>query len=533
MKKRAWKSGEAHVWLAGSMLAASLVLVLGLFLLILLNGLGFFWPRDVVRLKVEGGTSLIGEILEREKVPETDSYRLRLKQGNRELSGQDVVWVDERVIRSRSYERGLVVVERLEWGNMYGKAIFLRAGSNTVYADDPGFWAELDRQLTAERRIMDEIHAIERGAMGLLSAEIENLRLQLRVLGDQGQGDAAAAEEAAEERERLVRVYQQQESSVAELRQRLKAEFRLEVADGQMVDVPLPNIVRIVRPNEMTYAGKSRHYLTKLGEFIFGEPRESNTEGGVFPALFGTILLVMLMSMFAAPLGVLTAVYLREYSTQGRIVSLVRIGVNNLAGVPSIVFGVFGLGFFIYVVGGNIDSLFFHQKLPTPTFGTGGILWASLTLALLTIPTVIVATEEGLALLPRSLREASYALGATKCETTFLVVLPALAPSILTGMMLATARAAGEVAPLMITGVVKLAPSLPIDSAWPFLHLDRKFMHLGFHIYDVGFQSPNVEAVRPMVYATTLLLLAIVVVLNLAALIVRNRLRRRFASAMA
>jgi phosphate transport system permease protein len=229
------------------------------------------------------------------------------------------------------------------------------------------------------------------------------------------------------------------------------------------------------------------------------------------------------------PLGVLAALYLREYARQGTLVSAVRIAVNNLAGVPSIVYGVFGVGFFIYFVGGSIDRLFFPERLPTPTFGTGGILWASLTLALLTVPVVIVATEEGLAQLPPGMREASLALGATKFETTWRVVLPAVMPSILTGLILAMARAAGEVAPLMITGVVKLAPALPLDGFWPFLHLDRKFMHLGFHIYDVGFQSPNVDAARPMVYTTTMLLLVIVLALNLAAITTRNRLRRRFA----
>jgi phosphate transport system permease protein len=230
------------------------------------------------------------------------------------------------------------------------------------------------------------------------------------------------------------------------------------------------------------------------------------------------------------PLGVLAALYLREYARQGPFVSAVRIAVNNLAGVPSIVFGVFGVGFFIYFVGGTIDQLFFPEALPTPTFGTGGILWASLTLALLTVPVVIVATEEGLAAIPGGAREASYALGATKFETTTRVVIPSVMPSILTGLILAMARAAGEVAPLMITGVVKLAPALPIDGFWPFLHLERKFMHLGFHIYDVGFQSPNVDAARPMVFTTAMLLLLIVVMLNLTAITLRNRLRKKYAT---
>jgi phosphate transport system permease protein len=237
------------------------------------------------------------------------------------------------------------------------------------------------------------------------------------------------------------------------------------------------------------------------------------------------------MSVAVVPLGVLAALYLREYAREGPLVRVVRIGVNNLAGVPSIVFGVFGLGFFVYFVGGSLDGLFFSERLPTPTFGTGGILWASLTLALLTVPVVIVATEEALAAVPRTIREASYGLGATRFQTISRIVLPGASSGILTGLILAMARGAGEVAPLMITGVVKLAPTLPVDGFFPYVHLDRKFMHLGFHIYDVGFQSPNVEAARPMVYATTLLLLAIVVLLNAAAIGIRTRLRRRYRTA--
>jgi phosphate transport system permease protein len=239
-------------------------------------------------------------------------------------------------------------------------------------------------------------------------------------------------------------------------------------------------------------------------------------------------MMVLIMSVVAVPLGVLAALYLREYAKQGPVVRVVRIAVNNLAGVPSIVFGVFGLGFFVYFVGGGLDRIFYPEALPTPTFGTGGILWASLTLALLTLPVVVVASEEALATVPLSMREASLAMGATKLQTMARVVLPSAAPGILTGLILAMARGAGEVAPLMLTGVVKLAPDLPMDGFFPFFHLDRKFMHLGFHIYDVGFQSPNVEAAKPMVYTTTIFLLAVVVLLNATAMIVRNRLRRKY-----
>jgi phosphate transport system permease protein len=300
-------------------------------------------------------------------------------------------------------------------------------------------------------------------------------------------------------------------------------------ADGREAAVPVAHVVRAIRANALSPVQLVGLYASRVGEFLTGQPRESNTEGGIFPAIFGTVLMVLLTSLAVAPFGVLTALYLREYAHQGLLVRSVRIAVNSLAGVPSIVFGVFGLGFFVYLVGGSIDALFFSDRLPTPTFGTGGILWASLTLALLTVPVVVVATEEGLAAVPRVVREGSLALGATKVETLWRVVLPAALPGVLTGLILAMARAAGEVAPLMIVGLVKLAPSLPLDAEFPFLHLERKFMHLGFHIYDVGFQSPNVEAVRPLVFATALLLLLVVLSTNLSAILLRNHLRRKYA----
>jgi phosphate transport system permease protein len=211
------------------------------------------------------------------------------------------------------------------------------------------------------------------------------------------------------------------------------------------------------------------------------------------------------------------------------LVSTIRIAVNNLAGVPSIVFGVFGLGFFCYLLGGTIDSIFFPaSQIFGPRYGTGGLLWASLTLALLTVPVVIVATEEALAAVPRSMREGSYGCGASKWQTIWRIVLPRAMPGILTGTILAMARGAGEVAPLMLVGAMKTAPALPIDGVFPFVHPERSFMHLGFHIYDVGFQSPDSEAAKPMVFTTTLLLIMLIALLNLAAMWLRNRLRRKY-----
>jgi phosphate transport system permease protein len=240
--------------------------------------------------------------------------------------------------------------------------------------------------------------------------------------------------------------------------------------------------------------------------------------------------MTLLMTIAVVPFGVMAALYLREYARAGPIVSAVRIAVNNLAGVPSIVFGVFGLGFFCYTIGAGIDELLFPAKLPNPTFGKGGVLWSVLTLALLTLPVVIVATEEALAAVPNSMREGSYACGASKWQTIRRIVLPRALPGVMTGVILAMARGAGEVAPLMLVGAVKLAPELPVDGVFPWVHVDRSFMHLGFHIFDLGFQSQNSEAAKPMVFTTTLLLIAVIAALNLTAVQLRARLRRRFAS---
>ena len=323
--------------------------------------------------------------------------------------------------------------------------------------------------------------------------------------------------------------YKGLQAQLADLYQQINRDsLTAEVADGRIVNIPLSKVVRADRPNAMSVIAKMRFYCVKLWAFLTDEPREANTEGGIFPAIFGTVAMVLIMSIIVTPFGVVAAVYLREYAKQGLTTRIVRIAVNNLAGVPSIVYGMFGLGFFVYFLGGNIDKLFFPEALPAPTFGTPGLLWASLTLALLTLPVVIVATEEGLARIPRSLREGSLALGATKIETLWRVVLPMASPAMMTGLILAVARAAGEVAPLMLVGVVKLAPTLPLDSNFPFMHLDRKFMHLGFHIFDVGFQSPNVEAARPLVYATALLLVIIIALLNFSAVALRNHLREKY-----
>lgn len=534
--KRFWKSGDPFIWLTGGALALSLIMVAGLVIMVFVNGLGLFWPSSIVHLNLTDGRELMGQVIQREQIPQPgippetpERYRIQIKVGNRDLYGVDFVWVEETTIDRRNLPEEAVLIERQEWGNLYGFIKEIRDGDQVVGSGPADGWKELQGRLPAARTTSQEIRRIEQKEIGAINYAQETIRLRLKKLALQGQGEGPEAERLQKILEDWEAKYQAQVARLAELRKALQQTLIVSVAGGQVAELPLAQIIRVVRPNTMGVWSKSGLYLSRLWEFISGDPRESNTEGGVFPAIFGTVLMVIMMSLFVSPLGVLAAFYLREYAKQGPLVSLVRIAVNNLAGVPSIVFGVFGLGFFIYLAGGSIDRLFYAERLPTPTFGTGGILWASLTLALLTVPVVIVATEEGLAAIPGGLREASLALGATKFETTWRVVLPAVSPSILTGLILAMARAAGEVAPLMITGVVKLAPALPIDGYWPYLHLERKFMHLGFHIYDVGFQSPNVDAARPMVYATALLLLFIVLILNLTAILLRNRLRRSYA----
>ncbi len=540
-RKRTDAWGNALSWLCGGALAFNLLLVVGLLGLIAANGLHTFWPRRLTALTLVDGSKLLGEIHDREAIPirsgedpSKAAKRIHVKVGNRDFTGIDFVWVDERRIVDRSMPEDVVALERVEYGNFYGRLVELRRGVTARAAGTVDVLRALDPLHENKRREVARIEAFERREIGDVNREIERLRLSKRKLAlDDGVPSQTRALSEADLDRRVAekeREYEALASRLFAMRQDLVAEtVVLEAANGARKELPVSQIVRVVRPNAMGTVASVGLFLSRLWEFVSAKPRESNTEGGIFPAIFGTVLMVFLMSFAVAPLGVLAALYLREYARQGTLVRIVRIAVNNLAGVPSIVFGVFGLGFFVYLVGGSIDRLFYAEALPTPTFGTGGILWASLTLALLTVPVVIVATEEGLAAVPRVVREGALALGATRFETTWRVVIPAAAPGILTGMILAMARAAGEVAPLMIVGMVKLA-SLPVDGHFPFLHPERKFMHLGFHIYDVGLQSPNVEATKPLVFATALLLVLVVTAMNLIAISVRNHLRRKYAS---
>ena len=536
-----WASGAPWIWLNAMAVGIGIAAVVGLLGLIATRGLAHFWPADVAVLQVDDGTLLIGELIDIEHTDpagfeQTDQAGSRpierwlIKSGNRRVNAPDFRWVPADRVVDQSFPPEIAVFERTEWGNAYGRVAAVYE-NDALVATGIRAWDELRSRLGRVTELRDEIAATQATTIDNVNYRLERLRLEKRRRALQGVAETADIEE---QERHLLATYAEAETRLRTLSEAMRRDaVEIVIMDDRSIRQPLSDVIRVWRPNAMTVGDKLLHYAESLAVFLTGEPREANTEGGIFPAIFGTVMMVILMAVIVSPLGVLAAIYLHEYARQGPLVRLIRIAVNNLAGVPSIVYGVFGLGFFVYLVGGSIDDLFFPEAQPAPTFGTPGLFWASLTLALLTMPVVIVSAEEGLTRIPRAIREGSLALGATKAETLFRLVLPVASPSILTGIILAVARAAGEVAPLMLVGVVKLAPALPVDLNPPFVHLERKFMHLGFHIYDVGFQSPNVEAARPLVYATALLLIFIVIVLNLAAIALRSRLENRYQAAEA
>ncbi|MGE8391367.1 phosphate ABC transporter permease PstA [Pseudomonas sp. BIGb0427] len=533
--------------MSGGAVAIAVIMTIGLLAVIAVRGLGHFWPADLLQASynVPGQANhiVVGEVVQKEEVPrarlkgaglpvpdEGPEFMTRelIKVGNRDLNGSDFTWVVGEWLTDQHKPVDLIALERREWGNFYGYLVSVKENGKVV-AEGQAAWSELQDRLKRADKLAGELQKLEKKDIGAINYGLERLRLQTRKLELDGKLDAAAQADIEAERAELNNRYKAIEERLGGLHQDFGRDSLVaKDGNGREVEINLSKVVHAYQPNGMGIFTKLGVYFAKVWEFLSDDPREANTEGGIFPAIFGTVMMTLIMAVIVTPFGVLAAVYLREYARQGPVTRLIRIAVNNLAGVPAIVYGVFGLGFFVYVLGGSLDRLFFPEALPAPTLGTPGLLWASLTLALLAVPVVIVATEEGLARIPRTVREGSLALGATKAETLWKIVLPMASPAMMTGMILAVARAAGEVAPLMLVGVVKLAPSLPVDGNYPYLHLDQKIMHLGFHIYDVGFQSPNVEAARPLVYATALLLVLVIATLNLSAVWIRNHLREKY-----
>lgn len=545
---KSWfRSGAPGVWMSGGAVTIAVIMTVGLLAVIAVRGLGHFWPADLIHASynVPGQPDhvVVGEVVQKEEVPrerlkgaglpvpaEGPEFMTRelVKVGNRDLNGSDFTWIVGEWLHNQTKPPELMAIERREWGNFYGYLVNLKE-QGKVIAEGEAAWPELQKRIQRVSQLGDELSTLEKTEISKVNSGLERIRLHGRKLELNGKLNAAAQADMDAERAELNARYKEIEARLGELHAQVgRDSITVRDANGKELEMDLGKVVHAYQPNAMSSLTKIGFYFSKVWEFLSDDPREANTEGGIFPAIFGTVMMTLIMAIIVTPFGVLAAVYLREYARQGPVTRLIRIAVNNLAGVPAIVYGVFGLGFFVYVLGGSVDRLFFPEALPAPTFGTPGLMWASLTLALLAVPVVIVATEEGLARIPRTLREGSLALGATKAETLWKIVLPMASPAMMTGMILAVARAAGEVAPLMLVGVVKLAPSLPLDGNYPYLHLDQKIMHLGFHIYDVGFQSPNVEAARPLVYATALLLVLVIATLNLSAVWIRNHLREKY-----
>ncbi|MDV7105334.1 phosphate ABC transporter permease PstA [Vibrio sp. TH_r3] len=537
------KSGKPWIWLTGGAVSISLISVFGLLLLIGWQGLTYFWPMPLSVWTNENGDKIVGQVYQRTSVPisrlqseqqqlpqeildDGSVQRLSIKIANRELYPLDFIAVLEPTLTAAEFPVDWAVLERSIDGDFFGKPIAYVTNYGRYTFDVK---SHLKYGVDSARSLRLELDRILNDEVRDIGWKLSQLRLNKQKLEFEGKLTAEYLNQYDESKKALELLLASAEEKLTQIRTKLDQEYVvIEDMSGAVHNLSLSHILDAWYPNDMTYVDKFFHWAKQVKRFVLENPREANSEGGVFPAIFGTVFLVFMMSILVTPLGVIAAVYLYEYAENNALTRMIRVAVINLAGVPSIVYGVFGLGFFVYSIGGSIDEIFYADKLPTPTFGTPGILWSALTLALLTLPVVIVSTEEGLGRIPTSVRNGSYALGATQFETLWRIVLPMASPAIITGLILAIARAAGEVAPLMLVGVAKLAPSLPVDSHYPYVHLERKFMHLGYHIYDVGFQTPNIEAARPLVYATSFLLVVVVVGLNLTAINIRNNLREKY-----
>jgi len=693
------------VWLSGGMFAIACLMIVSLLAFVLWQGLWTLWPRTYSIYGRKDGTLVGGELYAKASLEGQDT--LYLRTGNYDVSNQHFAYVSssELVEQSGWLAPDLWLVERKEWGNLYGFPKQLSwaqaAPEDFVRLVQEGMrqTAKIDRELGEAKNELKRIDRnIAEARLGIRRVELgEKIDLQKAAETGSLEGLSPSARDAVS---KLVLRNRQADETMVEINDRIagleaqRAErtvvFELPILDplgtitadwtdlmaGRLRDptglaellgggedssglsfsaepmgdgglsdpgvedqrlvckvtVPgeptrrlmirrledgrssveafrehsilLADMVRFFPTNRLGIFQRLGVYASRWWEFLSGDPREAGMEGGFFPAIWGTVVMTIVMSLAVMPFGVLAALYMREYAKSGWLLSVIRISINNLAGVPSIVYGVFGLSFFCYIVGGYIDGGpvkagfepwpsaawfsalgglaivgliafavsifsgqaearrsplqtvlrwsagllwlltlglivwllvksphfhgFYEAQLPNPTFGKGCLLWAALTLSLLTLPVVIVATEEALSAVPNSLREGSYACGAGKWQTIHRIVLPYARPGIITGFILAMARGAGEVAPMMLVGAIPLATELPLDGEFPFLHGSRSFMHLGFQIYSLGFQSQNSEAAKPMVFTATLLLLSIVTVLNQTAIWLRASLRKRF-----
>ena len=535
--------GEPWVWLMSGSLAVAVTMVIGLLLFITARGSIHFWPRPLYEITKPNGEKFLGEVMSRERqrknIPDGQPGRERIlvRTANLKTTSTHYTWLDIKKISSLQRPQFATVVERLEGGRFHGFPVRLMKDGIATGTSPEGAWQQYQEISSTIQERFHEANRIDRLRRGDLQKRLRDARLALfDARLKHGENHPMVknvkndAEKISKEVAELSGLLDKKMAVLREANSSWKFEFK--TANGQLIILPVEEIVQAWQPNNIGVLGMLHVYGARWWKFLSDNPREANSAGGVFPAICGTVSMTLIMALLVAPFGVLAALYLHEYAADNSLTATIRIAINNLAGVPSIVYGAFGLGFFCYGAGGWIDETFFSASLLAdnqPTFGTGGLLWASLTLALLTLPVVIVATEEALTAVPNSMREGSYACGGSKWQTIHRLVLPRALPGIMTGVILAMARAAGEVAPLMLVGVKKVALDLPIDTSFPFIHPEREFMHLAYLVYDIGFQSSNSQAAKPMVFTITLLLVALIAVLNIAAIYLRARLKRRYA----
>ncbi|WP_245921477.1 phosphate ABC transporter permease PstA [Bowmanella denitrificans] len=497
-----------------ALVAIILLLLCGMVGIMLVKGMQHFWPNPLYQVSYvdeqDQPQQMFATLLSRDFITTRGQKRWLFNQAKLyQFSDQQHLLRQEQIITL------LALPDLIDVQLRSGNRLFARLNGLTF----AGKAVDINRLPNVLQDVSVEVAAISAIEQGRLAA-IHQLLAEYDRRGVEV--DAPARVKLEDEFAALMAELKSRRSQMAQF------ELQLLFDSGQSYALPLWEVEKYQQINQQTAVQRFATFLSNIWEFVSDTPKRANSAGGVFPALFGTVVMVLLMTLIVTPLGVMAAIYLNEYAPENSLTSLIRIGVNNLAGVPSIVYGVFGLGFFVYQVGGNIDKLFFSEHLPAPTFGAPGIFWASLTMAMLTLPVVIVATEEGLRRVPNSLRQGSYALGATQFETLWRTVIPMASPGIMTGVILAIARGAGEVAPLLLVGAVKFAPTLPLDGEFPYLHLDRQFMHLGVLIYDGAFHSNSIGHGSSMMFASCLLLLLVVMTLNIIAVMVRSRLRRQY-----
>lgn len=486
------------------------IALISILALISMRGGAYFWPQPIYAVSYSQGGLNHKVLAQRYLSDETERVvQLNYSDFQHPYGTQALVKESDIVAESLAIESAQIKLT--DGRTLLATPMFLTTPAKAEVSLDE--YADVKYTVN---NINNEIYSISSEQL----AEIHNALAEL---------DAKGVAMDAPAREKLVTQFYRVQEKVIALEAKL-SEYMLALtfSGNQTLFIKVSDIATVTYVSQLSYVEKWQVVIQNIVTFLTESPKQANTSGGVFPALFGTILMVFLMTIIVTPFGVLAAIYLSEYAPDNGFTTAIRISVSNMAGVPSIVYGVFGLGFFVYSVGGSIDSLFFSDSLPAPTMGTPGVFWAALTMAVLTLPVVIVATEEGLRRVPEGLKAGSYALGATKIETIVKTILPIASPGIMTGVILAIARAAGEVAPLMLVGAVKFAPNLPFDGEFPYLHLDRQFMHLGVLIYDGAFHSQTDAKSASMMFAACLLLLFVVFVLNVLAVILRTRLRKRY-----